>query len=55
MTDPRQPETHRPEEHPDTEQRTEDADPATAAGGSHDPSGDRPVTEPSGRTTADGS
>ena len=60
MTNPQQPEIRRSEESPTTKQRTEDADPTGAPGGSHDRSGDRPVPEgqvspygPDGHTAAD--
>ena len=62
MTNPQQPELRRGGESPTGTQRTEDADPTNAPGGSHDKSGDRPVPEsqvspygPGGRTAADGS
>ena len=60
MTNPQQPEIRRSEESPTTKQRTEDADPTGAPGGSHDRSGDRPVPQgqaspygPTGHTAAD--
>jgi hypothetical protein len=61
MTNPQQPEIRRSDESPTTKQRTEDADPATTPGGSHDETGNTPTPEsqvspygPSGRTAADG-
>jgi hypothetical protein len=60
MTNPQQPEIRRSEESPTTKQRTEDADPTGAPGGSHDRGGDRPVPQgqvspygPAGHTAAD--
>jgi hypothetical protein len=60
MTNPQQPEIRRSEESPTIKQRTQDADPTDAPGGSHDHTGDRPVPEgqvspygPSGRTASD--
>ncbi len=62
MTNPQQPELRRSGESPTSKQRTEDANPTDAPGGSHDKSGDRPVPEgqtspygPQGHTAADGS
>jgi hypothetical protein len=45
MTNIQQPEMRRSGESPTTKQRTEDADPATTPGGSHDRTGNRPVPE----------
>jgi hypothetical protein len=60
MTNPQQPEIRRSEESPTTKQRTQDADPTGAPGGSHDRTEDSPVPEgqaspygPSGHTAAD--
>ena len=60
MTNIQQPEMRRSGESPTTKQRTEDADPVNAPGGSHDKSGHRPVPEgqvspygPAGRKVAD--
>jgi hypothetical protein len=60
MTNPQQPEIRRSDESPTTKQRTEDANPIDAPGGSHDRTGDRPVPEgqvspygPAGRTASD--
>jgi hypothetical protein len=62
MSNPQQPELRRSDESPTSKQRTEDADPTDAPGGSHDKSGNRPVPEsqvspygPGGHTAADGS
>jgi hypothetical protein len=43
MTNPQQPEIRRSDESPTTKQRTEDADPTSAPGGSHDKSAGRAV------------
>jgi hypothetical protein len=60
MTNPQQPEIRRSEESPTTKQRTQDANPTSAPGGSHDRSEDRPVPEgqvspygPAGHTATD--
>jgi hypothetical protein len=62
MTNPQQPELRRSDESPTSKQRTEDADPTAAPGGTHEKTGNRPVPEsqvspygPSGHTAADGS
>jgi hypothetical protein len=62
MTNPQQPEIRRSEESPTTKQRTQDANPTDAPGGTHDRTGDRPVPEgqvspygPSGHTASDNS
>jgi hypothetical protein len=62
MTNPQQPEIRRSGESPTTKQRTQDADPTTAPGGTRDKTGDRRVPQgqvspygPSGPTAADGS
>lgn len=62
MTNPQQPELRRSGESPTSKQRTEDADPTSPPGGSHDKTGDSPVPEsqvspygPGGRTASDGS
>jgi hypothetical protein len=62
MTNIQQPEMRRSGESPTTKQRTEDADPTEAPGGSHDKTGNRPVPEgqvspygPSGKTADDAS
>jgi hypothetical protein len=62
MTNIQQPEMRRSEESPTTKQRTQDSDPTSAPGGSHDKSGNRPVPEsqvspygPSAKTASDGS
>ncbi|MEU8229058.1 hypothetical protein AB0C12_05555 [Actinoplanes sp. NPDC048967] len=61
MTNPQQPELRRSGESPTSGQRTEDANPASPPGGSHDRAGDSPVPEsqvspygPGGRTASDG-
>ena len=61
MSNPQQPEIRRSDESPTTKQRTEDADPTTAPGGSHDKAANRPTPEsqvspygPSGHTASDG-
>ena len=61
VTNIQQPEMRRSGESPTSKQRTEDADPTEAPGGSHDKSGDRPVPEsqvspygPAGNTAHDG-
>ena len=60
MSNPQQPEIRRSEESPTTKQRTQDANPTDAPGGSHDHTADRPVPDgqvspygPSGRTASD--
>jgi hypothetical protein len=60
MSNPQQPEIRRSEESPTTKQRTQEANPTDAPGGTHDRGGDRPVPEgqtspygPSGRTASD--
>ncbi|WP_250000955.1 hypothetical protein [Actinoplanes sp. M2I2] len=62
MTNIQQPEMRRSEESPTTKQRTQDADPTQAPGGSHDKTGNTPVPEgqespygPSGKTASDNS
>jgi hypothetical protein len=62
MTNIQQPEMRRSGESPTSKQRTEDANPTDAPGGSHDKSGNSPVPEsqvspygPGGKTAADGS
>jgi hypothetical protein len=61
MTNIQQPEMRRSGESPTSKQRTEDADPTQAPGGSHDKTGNTPVPEsqaspygPSGKTAHDG-
>jgi hypothetical protein len=61
MSNPQQPEIRRSDESPTTKQRTEDAHPTTAPGGSHDKTDSQPTPEsqvspyrPSGHTAADG-
>jgi hypothetical protein len=60
MTNIQQPEMRRSGESPTTKQRTQDANPTDAPGGSHDRTGDRPVPEgqvspygPSGKAASD--
>jgi hypothetical protein len=60
MSNPQQPEIRRSEESPTTKQRTRDADPTDAPGGTHDRAGDQPVPggqvspyRPSGHTASD--
>ncbi|MFI6077205.1 hypothetical protein ACIA5C_37310 [Actinoplanes sp. NPDC051343] len=60
MTNPQQPEIRRSEESPTTKQRTQDANPTDAPGGSHENSAGRPVPEaqmspygPHGKTADD--
>lgn len=62
MTNPQQPELRRSGESPTSKQRTEDANPTDAPGGTPDKTGNSPVPEsqvspygPSGHTAADGS
>jgi hypothetical protein len=62
MTNVQQPEMRRSEESPTTKQRTQDADPTQAPGGSHDKTSNQPTPEgqaspygPSGKTSSDGS
>jgi hypothetical protein len=62
MSNPQQPEIRRSDESPTTKQRTQDANPTGAPGGSHDKSGNMPVPEsqvspygPGGKTADDGS
>ena len=62
MTNIQQPEMRRSEESPTTKQRTEDANPTSAPGGSHDKTSNRPTPEgqespygPSAKTASDGS
>jgi hypothetical protein len=45
MTNIQQPEMRRSGESPTTKQRTQDADPTEAAGGTHDKTGERPVPD----------
>jgi len=61
MSNPQQLEIRRSDESPTTKQRTEDAHPTTAPGGSHDKTDSQPTPEsqvspygPSGHTAADG-
>jgi hypothetical protein len=61
MSNPQQPEIRRSDESRTTKQRTEDAHPTTAPGGSHDKTDSQPTPEsqvspygPSGHTAADG-
>jgi hypothetical protein len=60
MTNIQQPEMRRSGESPTTKQRTQDADPVNAPGGSHDKTGNSPVPEaqvspygPSGKAADD--
>jgi hypothetical protein len=62
MTNIQQPEMRRSGESPTTKQRTEDADPIDAPGGSHDKTQNQPVPEgqaspygPTGKVAADNS
>jgi hypothetical protein len=62
MTNAQQPELRRSGESPTSKQRTEDADPTSGPGGTHDKSGNRPIPEsqsspygPSDHTASDGS
>jgi len=61
MTNIQQPEMRRSGESPTSKQRTEDANPTDAPGGSHDKTGNSPVPEsqespygPSAKTAQDG-
>jgi hypothetical protein len=62
MTNPQQPEIRRSDESPTTKQRTEDANPTDAPGGTHDKTGNSPTPAgqvspygPGGKTADDGS
>ena len=62
MTNPQQPELRRSGESPTSKQRTEDADPTSPPGGSHDKTGNSPTPAaqtspygPGGKTADDGS